>query len=620
MPSRLYPASQDEEESFMSPSASQDQNFTSTPAAYTNDASSQRPPSVHDDESTDGGLLFSCRCESTRAVATLLSCLRNVSMASNASGVPSLSSMQSATQSLLPSSTDRRLTQGGNSANDHSSGTGGGTGKMQYASVFCSEKGLTFQVHGVGRQSRATVDLSAGMFTEYHVAEQTVIIDNEESQDVQNTNEATPSSNGERYEVIKGGEFGINLSTVLGCLLVLGPASLDRTTLCLSFDSSEAIFKIELLEDVGLIAGGGVIISNCAIPGMSVEDDFDDEVDGHESGLDYAFRSSPVVARARVQSEFLKGAITELTNVSGAASVTVGISTTGLELATFGHCTECHVVVPFRGNHPEVFISCETEESNDEIQARSYPMSNFLVGMRGLEIAHETCISMNANGMIAIQHQVLNKVGNGDPCYVDYIMGCLEDENDDYNDEEDHASQLPTRSQSQYSTGSGVHESRYNQTYSQSDEEIQIPRHENNRQSQSSSRRTLSSQRYPAESDSQESAKHDDRKEDSQGLSQDSNGPNLFAAVASFSSQKRDPKPIRNTRRKISNLPTREDEDDNDDNDDQSESSQEAEFEFEESLDVTATLETSRRRSLDDDGEEDSVSSPQLMYGDTSLE
>ena len=57
-----------------------------------------------------------------------------------------------------------------------------------------------------------------------------------------------------------------------------------------------------------------------------------------------------------------------------------------------------------------------------------------------------------------------------------------------------------------------------------------------------------------------------------------------------------------------------------DDNDNQSESSQEAELEFEESLDVTATLETSRRRSLDDDGEEDSVSSPQLMYGDTSLE
>jgi hypothetical protein len=201
-------------------------------------------------EDADDGLLFSCRCESARPIATLLSCLRNVSLSSNASGTPSYTSMQMATQSLL-SSTDRRLTQGGGM----SMGGGSSGSRMQYASVFCSEKGLTFQVYGVGRQSRATVDISAGLFSEFYVAEQRLIVEEEDDDDCVVDHERVTSSSlpkntmmeKGRVEVIKGGEFGINLSTVLGCLMVLGPSSLDRTTLCLSYDASEAIFKIELL-------------------------------------------------------------------------------------------------------------------------------------------------------------------------------------------------------------------------------------------------------------------------------------------------------------------------------------------------------------------------------------
>ena len=75
----------------------------------------------------------------------------------------------------------------------------------------------------------------------------------------------------------------VSISRLLGMLISSRPASLDRTTLCLSYDTSAAIFKIELLEEAGLVSGGGVIISNCAIPGMSVEDDFDDEELGQDS-------------------------------------------------------------------------------------------------------------------------------------------------------------------------------------------------------------------------------------------------------------------------------------------------------------------------------------------------
>jgi hypothetical protein len=327
------------------------------------------------------------------------------------------------------------------SANNFGGGSSSGRGKVQYATVFVTEKSLTFQVHGVGKQSRATVDIQAGLFSEYFVAEQVVPL--EDDDDDENNGNEPPM-----MEVIRGGEFGINLTTVLECLCVLGPNTLDRTTLCLSYDAQAAIFKIELLDQSccgGSSAGtsslnSGVIISNCAIPGMAVADDDDDNDGGEDddgqntSTLDYAFRSHPILARARIKSDFLKDAITELTDVGGSTSATIGISKLGLEFATFGHSTECHVVVPYVGNHPEVFVSLEgVGEGENVLHARSYPLHSILSAMRGLEIASETCITINANGMVAIQHQVLDQVGNGDPNYVDFIMCCLEDE---YEDEE----------------------------------------------------------------------------------------------------------------------------------------------------------------------------------------
>jgi len=240
-----------------------------------------------------------------------------------------------------------------------------------------------------------------------------------------------------KSEIIKGGEFGINLSTVLECLGVLGSSSLDRTTLCLSYHTDSAIFKIELLEDVyansatgvalGGPSGGGVVISNCAIPGMSVAEE-QDMHDGDEGqGLDYAFRLHPVIARARIKSDFLKDAINELADVAGAISATIILSRRGLELATFGHSTECLVVLPYIGNHPEIFISLEGMGHDKTSHGKTYPIHSILSSMRGLEIASETCISINANGMITIQHQVLDLVGSGQPNYIDFIMSCLEE-------------------------------------------------------------------------------------------------------------------------------------------------------------------------------------------------
>jgi len=410
------------------------------------------------DEEDEGGILFSCRCESARPVITLLSCLRNVSVSNSSSGGYGASTIGGGV-GRVPTSSDVTTSADGR--------RGRGGGKVQYAAVIVSDTSVVFQVHGVGRQSRATVEMQAGLFSEFYVSEQSVpILADEENDGLQHeppmndtnaiprTSTATISRQQQQQqqqqpeaksEIIKGGEFGINLTTVLECLGVLGSSSLDRATLCLSYDTQFAIFKIELLEDVYVNAtngvplegpnGVGVVISNCAIPGMSVAEETDAHDDDDEGqGLDYAFRLHPVIARARIKSEFLKDAINELADVAGAIAATVTLSRRGLELATFGHSTECLVVLPYIGNHPEIFISLEGMGHDRATHGKTYPIHSILSSMRGLEIANETCISINANGMITIQHQVLDLVGSGQPNYIDFIMGCLEEDEEEDGD------------------------------------------------------------------------------------------------------------------------------------------------------------------------------------------
>jgi len=528
---------------------------------------------------------------------------------------------------------------------------GSGGGKMQYASVFCSEKGLTFQVYGVGRQSRATVDISAGLFSEFYVAEHRVIVedddcDNHDPTTSSSTNGTSTSNGGKgQVEVIKGGEFGINLSTVLGCLLVLGPSSLDRTTLCLSYDASEAIFKIELLEEAGLVSRGGVILSNCAIPGMSVEDDVHDneddddddddeneEAQGHQrSGLDYAFRSEPIVARARIQSEFLRGAMAELTDVAGAVSVTVGISKKCLELSTSGHSTECHIVIPYAGNHPEFFVSLEVlggkggDGGKGDVHARSYPIQFILSGMRGLEIARETCISMNANGMIAIQHQIVDKIGNGDPSYVDFIMGCLQEDYDVEQDEQSQEIDYGEDDEDDYEHVS-------NPTTFGSSRQLQISTIQNahregmdNDEEEENSFQSSNHSNTKINALGRNNTRQDtviDADEEKEWDSQRSLSQQLFGNSAGFAIPRRhDVSAGRNTRRKLNNVPN-ESESIESKVDEQimDASSHGSETDFEDSIDVTATLNASRRRRSEGWTDSQSISSPQLMYGDTHLE
>ena len=190
---------------------------------------------------------------------------------------------------------------------------------------------------------------------------------------------------------------------------------------------------MELLEDSG-------VLSTAAIPGMiPPEDDL-----GHSLAL--AFRSSPIAARFIVKSEVLREVIHELELLSGATCGTVALGPEGLEMAAVGHIGECLISVPAKGGH---VVSLEVPSRNEPAQARTYPLHSLLGSMRGLEIAEETCITMNNNGMMAIQHQVIDQqVGDGNPNFVDFIMCCLEEEEDEDSDKEEEQEQSTSGQQS----------------------------------------------------------------------------------------------------------------------------------------------------------------------------
>ena len=76
-------------------------------------------------------------------------------------------------------------------------------------------------------------------------------------------------------------------------------------------------------------------------------------------------------------------------------------------------------------------LEINNDDSSSSTKMHTYPLHSLLSAMKGLEIANETVISMSENGMMAIQHQTVDPIGTGCSNFVDFIMTCLEDEEDE---------------------------------------------------------------------------------------------------------------------------------------------------------------------------------------------
>ena len=95
--------------------------------------------------------LVSCRCEKAKSVYTLLSCLRSVgtwASSEKGSGSGDLSMTQSRRRSAV------------------SNGT---VASIQPVTVFCYPSSMTFHVIGKSKQIQASVNMQAGLFSQYNV-------------------------------------------------------------------------------------------------------------------------------------------------------------------------------------------------------------------------------------------------------------------------------------------------------------------------------------------------------------------------------------------------------------------------------------------------------------------
>lgn len=411
--------------------------------------------------------------------------------------------------------------------------------RLQPVTVFCSPSALTFHILSSAKQTQASVDINVGLFTDYQLA-------------------TGGGDGGEDWQA--GGAFCVNLTTVLECLSVLGTHNLEHTKLSLAYHAQQELLRMELLDESGLL-------STITIPGMVAEEE------DLSNSLALAFRSSPIAARFIVKSSLLKHVVGELELVSGADHGTVSLGPQGLEIAAVGHWGECVVSIPAKGDHVVVPVDVK------KITApRNYPMHALLGSMRGLDLAEETCITINDQGMMAIQHQVLERqVGDGSPHFVDVIMVALKEDEEDGED--------PSRSG-------------------------QVP---SQHVSPSQSRGSVASRTYLSATDrsSRYTADGDDEDDDEESHVLSSSAAPLFGSLVDDSTTTTSPRRKRRVtssqRRRVASAEESESSESENASVNLLASSEDEDMEETEPLDVTAGV--SRRR------DRDRSSSPELVYG-----
>jgi hypothetical protein len=400
-----------------------------------------------DDDDENNEYLISCRCESAKVISTLLSCLKHV----NSTRPSAQRNTTNTSNGHIRSSSQRRVSNSTSRFGSSTVSSSSSLVTLQPVTIFCSPTTLTFHILNTSKQIQASVDISANLFSDYSVASTT------NNNNSNNNNDP----NQEDWATAAGGEFCVNLSTLLECLHSLGTHNLDKTKLCFSYNTTQDIFKMELLEESG-------ILSTAAIPGMlspHLDDDNHDDINLRTNSLAHSFRLSAISARIIVKSESLHELVAELDFVAGGTMATVSLGIDGLKIRVVGYLGECQVVLPPKGNHVVSIEIPPTDTATAGGTAAShtlspptlwtYPLHALMESMRGLDIAEETCITMNTGGMMAIQHQVLDNTISDTPSFVDFILCCMHDDDDD-NENDDH--HIATETTNQRATLCDLHD------------------------------------------------------------------------------------------------------------------------------------------------------------------
>ena len=151
----------------------------------------------------------------------------------------------------------------------------------------------------------------------------------------------------------------------------------------------------------------------------SLFSDNDDDLYELDYGLFVAFRNADVESQIIVQSEHLKDAIVELTEINGANHVKITIQNNPktMKMLSKGAMGTCEIEFP---RSSDVFVKFECFNN----ATWSYPLGSLSLGMKALGVAKETYIRINANGVACVQHQI--ETTKEYEVYVDFIIAALE--------------------------------------------------------------------------------------------------------------------------------------------------------------------------------------------------
>uniref|UniRef100_A0A7S2WVI5 Cell cycle checkpoint protein RAD1 n=1 Tax=Rhizochromulina marina TaxID=1034831 RepID=A0A7S2WVI5_9STRA len=205
------------------------------------------------------------------------------------------------------------------------------------------------------------------------------------------------------FECHEHGAFCLNLGMVLDCLSLFGPAAISSTAIAMTYSKEDAVFQLTM-EEHG-------VFTRCDIQTLDGSAQDEDEF----SQLTSSFRRDPEACKLILKSEFLKEALYELQDLSGASFVDVFISPTAphFQLAATGNLGTLEIEFP-KSSELFVLFSCS------EALRFTYRLEALIRGMRALLVAAETCVRINVVGIMCIQHQVQNH--SGVTSFVDFLM------------------------------------------------------------------------------------------------------------------------------------------------------------------------------------------------------
>mmetsp|Transcript_8027 Transcript_8027/g.9180 ORF Transcript_8027/g.9180 Transcript_8027/m.9180 type:complete len:345 (-) Transcript_8027:885-1919(-) len=221
--------------------------------------------------------------------------------------------------------------------------------------------------------------------------------------------------------------FRINLAVLLQCLGSLSPANLQLTHLKMAFFEEEECFSLQLAE--------GRLLTECKIKTMietadsGIDRDSQGQADDIEKDMvDFAaaFSSVEVVNKGIVKSDQLRDAFSELSELPGAATVSVLMSPEApfFRLRTQGQTASCEIDFP-KGDETFTQLLCQ------KTMLCEYRLSLLQQAGKALSVSDKTFVRMNAEGTLSVQHMITHQ--DGQKTYVDYFIlaDIDQDENED---------------------------------------------------------------------------------------------------------------------------------------------------------------------------------------------